>query len=207
MGRGSSYALARVAVYLRAAAGAWWWTGVAAGAIGMVVPGWSGRRIGVMAGIVLFLLVAVVTYAVRRRRYAGLLGALTTAGKWVVLRDRKVTLREWRQVHRWWLALGFVLAVASSVVLPGAGGAVLAGVGAGLWAKSVWLGRWELRNEQLLWVRPEWADGRSPVRKQVRGWMTTGPLAGDAVAGGARRRAGGAPGTARAGAKAGAGSG
>lgn len=188
MGRGSSYALARVAVYLRAAAGAWWWTGLVAAGIGAVVPGWSGRRIGVMTGAVLFLLVAFGTYLVRRRRWSGLLGALTAAGRGAVLRDRKVTVREWRQVHRWWLAAAFLLAVASAVLVPAAGGAVLAGVGAGLWAKAVWLGRWELRNEQLLWVRPEWADGRSPARKQVRGWMTTGPLAGDASAGGAARR-------------------
>ncbi|WP_342776360.1 hypothetical protein [Streptomyces armeniacus] len=176
-----------MAVYLRAAAGAWWWTGVLAAGVGLAVPGWSGRRIGVLLGAVLFLCAAAAAFAVRRRRCRGLLGALTTAGKWAVLRDRAVTVREWRRAHRWWLGLGFLAAVASSVAVPAAGGAVLAGAGAGLWAKSVWLGRWELRNEQLLWVRPEWVDGRSPARKEVRGWMTTGPLAGDAAEGGGKR--------------------
>ncbi|MGW7351276.1 hypothetical protein [Streptomyces sp. NPDC054784] len=188
MGRGS-YALARVPVYLRAAAGAWWWTGLLAAAVGLAVPGWSGRRIGVLSGALLFLCAAAGAFAVRRGRFRGLLAEAAPAGKWAVLRDRAVTVREWRRVHRWWLPLGFAAAVASSAAVPAAGGAVLAGAGAGLWAKSVWLGRWELRHERLLWVRPEWAAGRGPARAEVRGWMTTGPLAGDAVAGGARRRA------------------
>ncbi|OEV05387.1 hypothetical protein, partial [Streptomyces oceani] len=179
MGRGS-YALARVPVYLRAAAGAWWWTGLLAAVVGVLPPGLTGRTIGVWLGVLLFPLVGAVVFRVRRRRCVGLLGALTTAGKWVQLRDRAVTVREWRRRHRWWLLLGFLTAVASSLAVPAAGGAALAGAGAGLWFKAMWLGRWELRHERLLWVRPEWADGRSPARKQVRGWMTTGPLAGDA---------------------------
>ena len=66
---------------------------------------------------------------------------------------------------------------------------LLAGLGAGLWAKAVWLGRWERRNEQLLWVRPEWVTRRGPAGKDVGGYQTTGPVAGDARAGGVRRRA------------------
>lgn len=186
MGRGA-YALERVAVYLRAAGGAWWWTGVVAAGAGLAVPGLAGRRVGLYAGAALFLISAVVAFLARRRRYDGLLAARSAAGKWVVLRDRAVTAREWRRAHRWWLVLAFVAAVASSVLLPAAGGALLAGAGLGLWAKARWLGRWERRHEALLWVRPEWAARRGPVRKQVRGWMTTGPLAGDASPGGAPR--------------------
>lgn len=186
MGRGS-YALARVAVYVRTAGAAWWWTGVVAAGAGLAIPGLTGRRIGVYAGAAAFVVAALAAFLARRRCCVGLLEARSAAGKWALLRDRAVTAREWRRVHRWWLVAGFVPAVASSLVLPAAGGAVLAGAGAGLWAKSVWIGRWEKHNEALLWVRPEWAGGRSPTRKQVRGWMTTGPLAGDAAEGGVRR--------------------
>lgn len=186
MGRGS-YALARVAVYVRTAGTAWWWTGVVAAGAGLAIPGLTGRRIGVYAAAAAFVVTAVAAFLARRRRCVGLLAARSAAGKWALLRDRAVTVREWRRAHRWWLALGFVLAVASSLVLPSAGGAALAGAGVGLWAKAVWIGRWEKRNETLLWVRPEWAGGRSPARRQVRGWMTTGPLAGDAAEGGVRR--------------------
>lgn len=186
MGRGA-YALERVAVYLRTAASTWWWTGVTAMAAGAAMPGLAGRRVGLYAAAALLPVAAVVAFLARRGRYTGLLAARSAAGRWVVLRDRAVTAREWRRAHRWWLVPAFVVAVGSSAVLPAAGGGLLAGVGAGLWAKSVWLGRWERRHEALLWVRPEWAAGRSPVRRQVRGWMTTGPLAGDAAPGGAPR--------------------
>lgn len=186
MSRGA-YALERVAVYVRAAAGALWWTGVLAAGTGLAMPGLTGRLIGVYAGAALLVIAAVVAFLARRRRYTGLLAARSAAGKWVVLRDRAVTAREWRRAHRWWLVLAFAVAVGSSVLLPAAGGALLAGAGLGLWAKALWLGRWERRHDALLWVRPEWAARRSPVRKQVRGWMTTGPLAGDASPGGAPR--------------------
>ena len=186
MGRGS-YALARVAVYVRTAGTAWWWTGVVAAGAGLAIPGMTGRRIGVCVAAVAFLVAGAAVFVVRRRRYVGLLSARSAAGKWASLRERAVTVGEWRRAHVWWLVLGLVLAVASSLAVPGAGGAVLAGAGAGLWAKAVWIGRWEKRHETLLWVRPEWAGGRSPVHAQVRGWMTTGPLAGDAAEGGVRR--------------------
>ncbi|PJE95659.1 hypothetical protein CUT44_22085 [Streptomyces carminius] len=188
MGRGA-YALARVAVYVRTAGIALWWTGVAAAGAGLAFPGLTGRRIGVLSGAALFLLAAVAAFLVRRRRCAGLIRAASRAGKWVVLHDRKVTVRAWLRSRRWWLAAAFLVAVGSSAAVPAAGGMLLSGAGAGLWAKAVWLGRWERRHEQLLWIRPEWAAGRSPARKDVRGWLTTGPLAGDAAPGGAPRRA------------------
>jgi hypothetical protein len=186
VGRGS-YALARVAVYVRTAGTVWWWTGVVAAGAGAVIPGLTGRRIGVLAGAAAFVVAGVAAFCARRRRFLGLLHARSTAGKWALLRDRAVTVREWRRAHRWWPALGFVAALGSSVVVPVAGGAVLAGAGAGLWEKAVWIGRWERLHEQLLWVRPEWAAGRGPAGGRVRGWMTTGPLAGDAAEGGVRR--------------------
>ncbi|WP_037732811.1 hypothetical protein [Streptomyces megasporus] len=187
MGRGA-YALARVAVYVRTAGVALWWTGLAAAVVGVAMPGLTGRRIGVTAGAALFVVAAAVTFLVRRRRCSTLVEGASAAGKWVVLHDRAVTVRTWLRTRRWWLTAAFLAAVASSAALPAAGGMLLAGVGAGLWAKAVWLGSWERANEKLLWVRPEWAEGRSPARKKVRGWMTTGPLAGDAAPGGARRR-------------------
>ncbi|HEX5567967.1 MAG TPA: hypothetical protein VFY14_13750 [Streptomyces sp.] len=190
MGRGS-YALARVAVYVRTAAVALWWTGVAAMGVGLTAPGLTGRRIGLLAGAALFLLAAPAAFLVRRRRCAALIRSASTAGRWVVLHDRAGTVRAWLRARRWWLTAAGLAAVGSSFAVPAAGGMLLAGTGAGLWAKSVWLGRWERRNERLLWVRPEWAGGCSPARGDVRGWMTTGPLAGDAAPGGGPRRGAG----------------
>ncbi|GAA2414516.1 hypothetical protein GCM10010420_50180 [Streptomyces glaucosporus] len=187
MGRGA-YALARVAVYVRTAGVALWWTGAAAAVVGVAMPGLTGRRIGVLAGAALLVVAAFTAFLVRRRRCGTLLRGATAAGKWVVLHDRAVTVRVWLRANRWWLTAAFLAAVASSAALPAAGGMLLAGIGLGLRAKAVWLGAWERSNEKLLWVRPEWADGRSPARGKVRGWMTTGPLAGDAAPGGARRR-------------------
>jgi hypothetical protein len=175
-------------VYVRTAGTALWWTGVVAAGAGLAVPGLTGRRVGLLGGAALFLVAAAVAFLARRRRCTGLAGSASAAGRWVVLHDRAVTVRAWLRRRRWWLAAAFLAAVASSLAVPAAGGMLLAGAGAGLWAKAVWLGRWERRNEKLLWVRPEWADGRSPARGGVRGWMTTGPLAGDAAPGGARRR-------------------
>ena len=68
MGRGA-YALARVAVVVRAPAAWLWWPGVLAAGIGVLVPGLTGRRIGVLAGAALFLIAAVVVFVVRRKRY------------------------------------------------------------------------------------------------------------------------------------------
>ncbi|MFH0244056.1 hypothetical protein ACGRHY_16905 [Streptomyces sp. HK10] len=195
MGRGA-YALARVAVYTRTAGTALWWTGLAAAGVGLAVPGLTGRRTGILGGTALLLAAAAAAFLVRRRRCTGLIKASTAAGKWVVLHDRAVTVRGWLRRRRWWLAAAFLAAAASSLAAPAAGGMLLAGAGAGLRAKAVWLGRWERRNEKLLWVRPERADGRSPSRGDVSGWVTTGPLAGDAAPGGARRRTP-APGAAR----------
>ncbi|MBH1935454.1 hypothetical protein I5Q34_14425 [Streptomyces sp. AV19] len=187
MGRGG-YAVARVAVIVRAPACWLWWPGVLAAGIGAAVPGLTGRRIGVLAGAVLFLAAAAVAFTARRRRYAELARGASRAGKSVLLQDRAVTARAWRRGRRRWLALAFPAAVASSLVLPAAGGMALAGLGAGLWAKARWLGGLERRTGGLLWVRTEWAGG-SPAAKGVRGYLTTGLAAGDAAPGGARRTA------------------
>lgn len=189
MGRGA-YVLARVAVMVRVPARWLWWLGVVTAGIGVFVPSITGRRIGVYAGAALFLIAAVVAFTVRRRRYLRLAGAATRAAKSVFLQDRRVTARTWARSRRWWLSAAFVVALASSAAVPAAGGMLLAGLGAGLWAKAVWLGRWERGHEQLLWVRPEWVAGRGgPAGKQVKSYQCTGPAAGDARPGGARRRA------------------
>ncbi|GAA2910239.1 hypothetical protein GCM10020221_02690 [Streptomyces thioluteus] len=185
MGRGG-YAVARVAVIVRAPARWLWWTGVLAAGIGAAVPGLTGRRIGVLAGAVLFLVTATAAFAARRRRYADLARAASRAGKSVFLQDRAVTARAWRRARRGWLALALPAAVASSLVLPAAGGMALAGLGVGLWAKARWLGGLERRTGGLLWVRAEWAKG-GPAAGGVRGYLTTGLAAGDAAPGGARR--------------------
>lgn len=179
--------LTRVAVLVRTAARRLWWLGVVAAAAGVFIPGLTGRRIGVLAGAAAFLIAAAVTFLARRGDYASLMNSATRAGKTVVLQDRRATARDWTLPRRWWLVAAFVLAVVSSLALPAAGGMLLAGAGAGLWAKAVRIGRWERAHEALLWVRAEDA-GRGPAGKPVKSYLTTGVAAGDARPGGVGRR-------------------
>ncbi|MFF6781646.1 hypothetical protein [Streptomyces sp. NPDC012510] len=181
--------LARVAVVVRAGAAPSWWLGVVAAGIGVVPSGMTGRRIGVLAGAVLFIVAAGVVLTTRRGRYLAAARGAARAGKHDVLQDRAVTLRNWRRGHRWWLLLGFVAALGSSFALPAAGGMLLAGLGTGLRLKAAWLGRRELATGQLFWVRVDWlsARGGRPTGKRVAGYRITGVGAGDAGVGGSRR--------------------
>ncbi|WP_225808832.1 hypothetical protein [Streptomyces spinosus] len=189
MARGGQ-GLARVAVVVRAGAAPLWWLGVVAAGIGVVPEGVTGRRIGVLAGAALFLIGAAVVALVRRGRYAALARGTARAGKYDVLQDRAVTVRVWRRGHRWWLLLGWAVALGSAFAVPAAGGMLLAGLGAGLRLKAAWLGRLERTRETLLWVRVDWLDRRGgrPAGKAVKGLRGTGVAAGDAAPGGARRR-------------------
>ncbi|PZT69341.1 hypothetical protein DN402_20810 [Streptomyces sp. SW4] len=190
MARGGQ-GLARVAVVVRAGAAPMWWLGVLAAGIGLLVPGLTGRRIGVLAGAALFLVAAAVVAYVRRGRYTALARAAARAGKHDVLQDRAVTTRNWRRGHRWWLLLAFLAALGSAFAAPAAGGMLLAGCGAGLWLKAAWLGRRERAGDALLWVRVDWLGrgaGR-PAGKAVRSYRSTGIAAGDAAPGGSRRKA------------------
>ncbi|MFG2635115.1 hypothetical protein ACGFX8_14565 [Streptomyces sp. NPDC048362] len=187
MARGGQ-GLARVAVVVRAGAAPMWWLGVLAAGIGVLVPGVTGRRIGVPAGAALFLVGAAAL--ARRKRYAALARGAVRAGKYDVLQDRAVTVRGWRRGHRWWLLAAFLGALGVSLVLPAAGGMLLAGLGTGLRLKAAWLGRRERAGGTLLWVRVDWLDQRGgiPAGKAVKGLRGTGIAAGDAAPGGARRR-------------------
>ncbi|MGW1560327.1 hypothetical protein ACWCQ1_27920 [Streptomyces sp. NPDC002144] len=182
--------LARVAVVVRAGAAPLWWAGVFAAGVGVLVPGVTGRRIGVMAGAALFLVAAALVSYTRRRRYAALARSAVRAGKHDVLQDRAVSVRTWRRGHRWWLLLAFVVALAASFVVPAAGGMLLAGAGTGLRLKAAWLGRLERAEDALLWVRVDWlaGNGGRPAGKAVKAYRSTGIAAGDAAPGGARRR-------------------
>lgn len=182
--------LARVAVVVRAGAAPLWWLGVFAAGIGVLPPGVTGRRIGVLAGAALFLVATAVVALARRGRYAGLARGAARAGKHDVLQDRAVTVRNWRRGHRWWLLLAFLLALGSAFAVPSAGGLLLAGTGAGLRLKAAWLGRRERALDTLLWVRVDWLGGRGgrPAGKAVKAFRGTGIAAGDAAPGGARRR-------------------
>lgn len=187
MGRGAQ-SLARVAVIVRAGAAPLWWPGLLAAAVGALLPGLTGRRIGLLAGAALFLVTAAVVALVRGGRYAELARGATRAGRTDFLQDRAVTVRDWRRGHRWWLVGAFVAALAAGPVLPGAGGLLLAGAGAGLWIKAVRIGRREQREDVLYWVRTDWVERGRPAGRRVKGYRTTGPVAGDAAPGGARRR-------------------
>lgn len=187
MGRGA-YALARVAVLVRVAARWCWWLGVTAAVAGAFVPSLLGTWIGLPAGAAAFLIAAAVACLVRRGRYAALRGAATRAPKTVILQDRRVTGRDWLRRRRWRLLLAWVAALGSAAAVPWTGGMLLAGIGAGLWAKAVGIGRWERAQEALLWVRPEQAAGHGPAGPRVAAYETTGPVAGDARPGGAARR-------------------
>jgi hypothetical protein len=181
--------LARVAVVMRAGAAPLWWLGVLAAGLGVLVPGVTGRRIGVMAGAVLFLVTVAVVAGVRRKRYRTLAQGAARAGKHDVLQDRRVTARNWRRGHRWWLLLGFLGALGSAFAVPAAGGMLLAGLGAGLRLKAGWIGRVERDADELLWVRVDWlsARGGGPAGKRVKAYRSTGVAAGDAAPGGGRR--------------------
>ncbi|MEX2985843.1 hypothetical protein [Streptomyces sp. C36] len=192
MGRGA-YAVARVAVIVRAPARRLWALGVLGAGVGALVPGLTGRRIGLTAGAVLFVAAAAAAFLARRGRYAELAGGASRAGRSVFLQDRAVTVRNWSRARRWWLAAGFLAAVGSSFAVPAAAGLALAGAGTGLWAKALWLGGLERRADALLWVRTDWVRG-GPAGKGVPGYLTTGIGAGDALPGGARRRGRVAPG-------------
>lgn len=175
-----AYTLVRVAVTVRTAACWLWWLGVVAAAGGTAVTfSPLGRRIGVMAGAALFVVAAVAAFLAGRRKYDQRAQAASRAAKTVFLQDRKVTARAWVRARRWWLVLAFVLAAGSSAGLPCAGGMLLAGAGAGLWAKSRRLARIERAHEALLWVRPD--SDRSA-------YQLTGIAAGDAAPGGGPRR-------------------
>ncbi|MFC9507990.1 hypothetical protein [Streptomyces sp. NPDC057002] len=182
--------LARVAVVVRAGAAPLWWLGVCAAGIGVLAPGLTGRRIGVLAGAALFLLATALVARGGRRRYVTLAAAASRAGKHDVLQDRAVTVRNWRRHHRWWLLLAFLGALGTAFAVPAAGGMLLAGCGAGLRLKAAWLGRRERADEALLWVRVDWLRGGagSPAGKQVKAYRSTGIAAGDAAPGGARRK-------------------
>ncbi|MCF4138680.1 hypothetical protein L1856_21070 [Streptomyces sp. Tue 6430] len=188
MARGGQ-GLARVAVVVRAGAAPLWWCGVLAAGVGVLPPGITGRRIGVLAGAALFLVAAVVVLSARRERYTALARAAVRAGKHDVLQDRAVTVRAWRRGHRWWLLLALVAALGSAFAVPAAGGLLLAGCGTGLRLKAAWLGRLEQAEDALLWVRVDrLAAGGRPAGEAVRSYRSTGIAAGDAAPGGARRR-------------------
>jgi hypothetical protein len=180
-----------VAVVVRAGAAPLWWLGVFAAGVGVLVPGLTGRRIGVLAGAALFLVAAVVVAYARRGRYRALARSAARAGRYDVLQDRAVTARNWRRAHRWWLLLAFLAALGCAFAVPAAGGLLLAGCGAGLWLKAAWIGRLEQADEALLWVRVDWlrAGAGRPTGNAVKAYRTTGVAAGDAAPGGARRRA------------------
>ncbi|WP_107082711.1 hypothetical protein [Streptomyces resistomycificus] len=189
MARGGQ-GLARVAVVVRAGAAPMWWLGVFAAGVGVLVPGVTGRRIGVLAGAAGFILAAAVVAYWRRKRYVGLARSAVRAGKHDVLQDRAVSVRNWRRGHRWWLLLAFAAALGSAFAVPAAGGMLLAGCGTGLRLKAAWLGRLERAESALLWVRVDWlaANGGRPAGRTVKACRSTGIAAGDAAPGGARRR-------------------
>ncbi|MFJ8465714.1 hypothetical protein [Streptomyces swartbergensis] len=182
--------LARVAVVVRAGAAPLWWLGVFAAGIGLLPPGLTGRRIGLLAGAALFVLATAAVASGRRKRYATLAASAARAGKHDILQDRAVTSRNWRRHHRWWLLLAFLAALGSAFAVPAAAGLLLAGCGAGLWLKAAWLGRRERVDEVLLWVRVDWLRGGAggPAGKRVKAYRSTGIAAGDAAPGGARRK-------------------
>ncbi|MFF8485714.1 hypothetical protein [Streptomyces antibioticus] len=188
-GRGGQ-GLARVAVVVRAGAAPLWWAGVFAAGVGVLLPGLTGRRIGVPAGAALFLVTAAVVAVRGQGRFAALARGAARAGRGDVLQDRAVTVRVWRRGHRWWLLLALAAALGSSFAVPAAGGMLLAGWGTGLRLKAARIGRLERAGDVLLWVRVDWLDRRGgrPAGKAVKGYRATGIAAGDAAPGGARRR-------------------
>ncbi|MGW0856081.1 hypothetical protein [Streptomyces sp. NPDC002690] len=186
MGRGAQ-SLARVAVIVRAGAAPLWWPGLLVVVVGALVPAGTGRRIGLLAGAALFVVTLAVVATAGVKRYAELGKGAARAGRTDVLQNRAVTVRNWRRTYRWWLLGAFLVALGVGFLLPGAGGMVLAGAGAGLWLRASRIGRLEQREDVLYWVRTDWVKRGRAAGKQVKAYRTTGPVAGDALAGGRRR--------------------
>ncbi|MFJ8694819.1 hypothetical protein [Streptomyces roseolilacinus] len=187
MARGGQ-ALARVAVAVRATAAPLWWSGILGAAVGTLPPGLVGRRVGLLAGAALFLVAAAAAFLARRGRYAGLAAGAVRAARADILQDRAVTVRNRRRARRWWLLPAFPVAVASSFAVPAAVGLLVAGLGAGLWLKALWIGRREVADDRLLWVGVDRLARGGPAGRHVTVYRTTGIAAGDAAPGGARRR-------------------
>ncbi|CAM5647015.1 hypothetical protein SHIRM173S_03785 [Streptomyces hirsutus] len=133
-GRGGQ-GLARVAVVVRAGAAPLWWLGVCAAGIGVLVPGLTGRRIGVSAGAALFLVaLAVVAYA-RRGRYRELARPRCGPVSTTCSRTGRSACAPGAAGTAAWL-LAFLAALGGAFVIPAAGGLLLAGCGVGLWLKA-----------------------------------------------------------------------
>ncbi|WP_299542165.1 hypothetical protein [uncultured Streptomyces sp.] len=177
-----------MAVVVRAGAAPMWWSGLLVTGVGALVPGVTGRRTGLLTGAALFLVTVAAVALARGGRYGELAKGASRAGRTDFLQDRAVTVRNWRRAHRWWLLGAFVAALGLGFVVPGAAGAALAGAGAGLWLRAVRIGRRERAADVLYWVRADRVERGDPAGKQVRAFRTTGPAAGDAAPGGARRR-------------------
>ena len=189
MGRGAQ-SLSRVAVVVRAGVVPLWWPGVVAAAAGVFVPGLVGRLIGFLVGAALFLVTVGVVASVRMGRYAELARGASRAGLADTLQGRADTVLGLWRTYQWWLGGAFLVALGAGLVLPGAGGLVLAGVGAGLWVKALRIGQWERRDDALYWVRTDSVRRGRPAGEQVEAYWVTGPVAGDAAPGGGRRRRG-----------------
>ncbi|MCP9944055.1 hypothetical protein LUX12_03420 [Streptomyces somaliensis] len=187
MARGGQV-LARVAVAVRAGAAPLLWSGLLGAAVGTLPPGLTGRRIGLLAGAALFPAAAALVFLTRRGRYAASAAAAVRAARTDVLQGRAATLRARRRARRPWLLLAFPVAVGTSFAVPAAVGLLVAGLGAGLWLKAVWIGRRETAADRLLWIGADLLAEGGPAGRHVTAYRTTGIAAGDAAPGGARRR-------------------
>ncbi len=182
--------LARVAAVVRAGAAPLWWLGVLAAGIGVLVPGPTGRRIGVLAGAALFLVKVAVVARARRRRHQALARGASRAGRHDVLQGRAVGVRVWRRGHRWWLLSAFVAAPGGSFVLPAAGSMPpAAGRGGAVAEGRLARPAGTVRGRPVVGARrPARQARRTPAGRTVRAYHATGLAAGDAAPGGARRR-------------------
>ncbi len=163
---------------------------MAAAGVGAVPDGFTGRRIGVCAGAALFIVTVLVVAYSRMKRYDALARVAARAGKHDVLQSRAVTVRNWRRGHRWWLAAAFLAALGSAFAVPVAGAPSSR-------ARARACGRRPPASaaaSRTATYSCGYASTGSttarapPAGKAVRAFRTTGPVAGDAAPGGARRR-------------------
>ncbi|WP_037605525.1 hypothetical protein [Streptacidiphilus rugosus] len=176
-----TYARARVVVIRGTVARTLMWIGAAGAVAGLLVPSLTGLGRGAVIGAGLFVVCGLVGLLQRRRWYAGRARQAEKAAFAITLEPPHETRQRLARGHALWLLVGISVTSALGVLAGPAAGLAVLGYGVGLQLAAMSLGRWERREEKLLWSRTD--DGRLLGRRgKVGDFVTTGPAAGNVKA-------------------------